>query len=185
MADDTFGASAILGNAPATATMLDGSTVPLPPATPEQPAIGVLRQGAMGELARLKGNMEFQDLLRRGDPHAIAKVRQLELIIKTPTGTFYGGQQTPAEVEQHVAGWNSYIGASLADVYGPELGPKIEAEQRAGGPITPYEYRQAKAAIEEMKHDAEFQQKLKVGNVRAKARWSLAHMQVVRPVKMD
>jgi hypothetical protein len=178
------GASTILGDAPATATMLDGTEVPLPPATPDQPAIGVLRQQAMGDLARLKGDMQFRDLLLKGDANALNEVKRLERIIKTPTGTFYQGVETPAQAEQHVAGWE-YVGASLADVYGGELGAAIEAEQRAGGPISEAEHRQAKVLIERLKHDEEFQRKLRNGDTFCKARWSLAHRQVVRPIKMS
>jgi hypothetical protein len=182
---DEFGASSILGNAPATVEMLDGSTVPLPPATPDQPAIGVLRQQAMGDLARLKGDMQFRDLLLKGDANALNEVKRLERIIKTPTGTFYGGIETPQQAEQHVAGWDSYVGASLADVYGGELGAAIEAEQRAGGPISEAEHRQAKVLIERLKHDEDFQRKLRNGDMFCKARWSLAHRQVVRPIRTD
>jgi hypothetical protein len=183
--NDTFGASSILGNAPATTTLLDGSTVPLPPATPDQPAIGVLRQNAMGELQQLKGDAAFQDLLRRGDPHAIAKVNQLQRIVVSPTGTFYGGIETPQQAEQHQQGWNTFIGARMTDIHGPELGARIEAEMKNNTPITPAEFRQAKAVIAEMKSSEEVQRALKAGNPRVRARWSLAHNMITRPIKTD
>jgi hypothetical protein len=179
MVDDTFGASAILGDAPATATMLDGSTVPLPPGTPDQPAIGVLRQQAMGRIAELKGSEEFRALLLKGDPNALAEVQRLEKIIKTPTGTFYGGQQTPAEVEQHAAGWDNY--ADIRGIYGEE----IYADINSGTPITEAEHRQARSLITRLKTDEEFQRRLRNGDMFCRSRWSLAHRQVVRPVKMD
>jgi hypothetical protein len=71
------------------------------------------------------------------------------------------------------------------DIYGPELGAAIEAEQRSGAPASVNDHRIARALIEEMKHDSEFQRKLNEGNVRAKARWTLAHKQLVRPIRTD
>jgi hypothetical protein len=91
----TIGAGAILAATADTgsATLLDGTQVPLPPATPDQPAIGVLRQQAMGRIAELKGNEEFRRLLLSGNAEALAEVQRLEKIVKTPTGTFYGASR--------------------------------------------------------------------------------------------
>ncbi len=138
------GASSLMpAGEPNTAEMLDGTRVPLPPATPDQPAIGVLRQGAMGELQRLKGSEEFRKLLLAGDANALNEVKRLERIIKTPTGTFYGGVQTPAQVEQHAAGWDNY--ADIRGIYGDE----IYADINSGTPITEAEHRQARSLINE------------------------------------
>jgi hypothetical protein len=154
--------------------------------TPAPPTdqLPVLRQQADARIAQFKSHPEVSQLLARGDVHAKHELARLEAVARIPASQVPGAQQTEAEVEQHIAGLNNYVGAGFAEVYGPELGPRIEAEVRANTPITPSEFRQAKAAIEEMK-DSEFQAKLKANNLRAKARWTLAHNMIVRPIRMD
>jgi hypothetical protein len=163
---------------PAASALLDG---PVTPATETSAA----RAAATAELDRILRDPATREQRVRGDGALENQIRQLQRTASTPTGVFIAGVETPAEVDQRVAGWTSFIGVGFADVYGPELGPKIEAEIRANTPITPAEYRQAKAAIEEMKHDSEFQAKLKANNVRCKARWSLAHNMTARPIVPD
>lgn len=178
----TPGASSILGPAPNTTTLLDGSTVPLPPAQGDMPAIAVLRSQAMADNERRKGDPAVRERLLRGDAHELAEQQRINRILTSPTGTFYGGQQTEAEVEQHQQGWNTFIGASMVDIHGPELGARIEAEMRNNTPITPSEFRMAKTVIAEMKSSEEVQRALKAGNPRVRARWSLAHNMITRPI---
>jgi hypothetical protein len=180
MADDpTFGASAILGTPPPTATMLDGTQEPLPPATPDQPAIGVLRQQAMGRLQELKGNDEFRALLLKGDPHALNEMRRLERITKTPTGTFYGGVETPEQHEQHQQAWRNN-----ADI-GVHFGSDVEQQLRMNGAITEAEHRTATAKLAELKSDKEFLKRYFDGNVKAKAQFQLLHRMLQLPVSRE
>jgi hypothetical protein len=177
MADNTIGVSDLLGPAPDTVTLLDGSTAPLPPATPDQPdRMTAMRTNAMGEIARLKGDESFRRLLLQGDPHALAKVQQLDRIIKTPTGTFYGGQQTPAEVAQHQDAWrsNSDVGAIL--------GADVEQQLAAGQPISESEHRAAQARLAELKSDKEWVKKYFDGNVRCRAEFQTLHRMLQLPI---
>lgn len=143
------------------------------------------RAQAFADVDAFQRDPQRKALLLAGDPHAKAEYERAVRLTRTSTEVTVGGQEQTQHADLVVEGWNSYVGASLADVYGPELGAAIEAEQRSGGPIPEAEHRQARTAIAEMKGDREFQEKLRAGNVRAKARWSLAHRQVVRPIKMD
>ena len=175
-----FGTSALLpaGEIP-TATMLDGSVVPLPAARGDMPAISVLRSDAMAEIARLKGDAQFRQLLLQGDANALARVQQLERITKTPTGTVYGNQQTPAQVDQHQSAWRDF-----ADL-GVMFGPGVEQQFRDGGPITETEYRQAKANLGTVKSDREFVKRYFDGGRRERATMELLHRMIASPVIPD
>jgi hypothetical protein len=72
----------------------------------------------MGKIAQLKADPEFHKLLLAGNAEALNEVRRLERIIKTPAGTFYGGQQTPAEVEQHQEVWRGRLPRGRARAMG-------------------------------------------------------------------
>jgi hypothetical protein len=176
--DNTFGAAALFPDGSTTpgATMLDGTVEPLSAGTPDQPALGVLRQQAMGKIAELKSNEQFRALLLAGDAHALAEVKRLERIIKSPTGTFYGGLQTPAEVEQHQEAWKAN-----ADI-GVMFGADVEQQLRAGQPISESEHRMAQARLAELKSDKAFLVKYFDGNVRARAEFQLLHRMLQLPL---
>jgi hypothetical protein len=178
MTDTPIGASALGLDAtpPDTVTLLDGSTVPLPASTPEQPAIGVLRQQAMGRIAELKGNEEFRKLLLSGNAEALAEVARLDRIIKTPTGTFVGGQQTPAQVEQHQTAWRD--NADVGAIYGAA----VEQQFRDGQPISEQEHRAAQARLAERKSDREFVKRYFDGGVKERAEMQLLHRMLQLPV---
>jgi hypothetical protein len=177
---DTPGASALLpsGEIP-TATMLDGSVVPLPAARGDMPAISVLRSDAMAEISRLKADSQFRQLLLAGNAEALAKVQQLERITKTPTGTIYGNQQTPAEVDQHQSAWRDF-----ADL-GVMFGPGVEQQFRDGGPITESEHRQARENLATVKSDKEFVKRYFDGGRRERATMELLHRMIASPVVPD
>jgi hypothetical protein len=173
-------ASDLLGGADTpTAEMLDGTKVPLPAATPDQPAIGVLRQQAMGEIARLKGSEEFRKLLLAGDANALNEVKRLERIVKTPTGTFYGDQQTPAQVDQHQEAWRN--NADIGVIFGAD----VEQQLNTNGAISESEHRQAQAMLAELKSDRAFLKLYFDGNVRARAEFQLLHRMLTLPVVPD
>jgi hypothetical protein len=182
MADNpTFGAASLMGDtaAPASATMLDGTTVPLPAARGDMPAISVLRSDAMAEIAKLKGSDEFRRLLLSGNAEALAKVQQLERIIKTPTGTFYGGQQTPAQVDQHERAWRDFSDIGVA------FGADVERQFRDGKPISESEHRQAQAKLAELKSDKEFVKRYFDGGRRERSIMQMLHRMLAGPVEPD
>ena len=121
-------------------------------------------------------------MLARGDVHAKHELARLEAIARIPSQSFPGAARTEAEAEQHQQGWNTFIGASMVDIHGQELGSRIEAEMRNNTPITPSELRMAKAVIAEMKSSEEDQRALKAGNPRIRARYALAHNMITRPI---
>jgi hypothetical protein len=155
--------------------------------TPAPPTdqLAVLRSSANAQIEAFKSRPGVAEMLARGDVHARHELTRLEAIARIPSQGFPGAAQTEAEAAQHVAGLTNYVGVSFVDIHGPELGPKIEAEIRENAAVWPFEHHQARAAVEEMKYDARFQEDLKRGNVRAKARWTLAHNLLSRPIKTD
>jgi hypothetical protein len=173
-----FGTSALL---PAgdiqTTTLLDGSVVPLPAARGDMPGISVLRSDAMAEISRLKADSQFRQLLLQGNAEALAKVQQLERITKTPTGQFVGGQQTPAQVDQHQSAWRDF-----ADL-GVMFGPGVEQQFRDGGPISESEWRQAKENLATVKSDRAFVKRY--GGRRERATMELLHRMIASPVVPD
>lgn len=160
----------------ATAVMAD-TPAPAPAVT-----TSAARAADTAELAKLQSDPAVRERLLKGDGALANRIAQLQRSVTTPTGLFIAGEQSATEVDQIMAARANYIGATPADIYGEELGGRIETEIRTNAPISGAEFRMAKSAIEEMKHDAEFQQKLRAGNVRAKARWSLAHNMITRPI---
>jgi hypothetical protein len=120
----------------ASALMPDGATPPaepLPLGTPDQPAISRVRSDAMGEINRLKGDAAFQQLLLKGDAHALAKVQQLQRVINSPTQTVIGGEPNPAEVQQRLDSWTNFA----------DLSPEVTEQLRNGQPVTPAEFKMA------------------------------------------
>lgn len=122
-----------------------------------------------------------RELLLRGDAHARAEFEAAGRVLRTSTRVEIGGQEQIQHADAVSAGFDAYVGVPLADVYGGELGAAIAAEQNARSPIPLGEHHQAKALLEELKFDADFQRRLRAGDVRAKARWSLVHRQITRP----
>ena len=113
--------------------------------------------------------------------NAKEEVERLGRVVRTPTGVTVAGQEHIQHADAVTAGFDNYIGVAIGDIYGPE----VAADVNSRSPIPLAEHRQAKALIERLKHDSEFQKKLQAGDTFAKARWSLAHRQVVRPIKDD
>src|SRR5271168_3621252 len=101
MADDpnAFGAGALMPDTPLPA---DPS---LPLGSPELPQISRTRSDAMARIQALKIDIPFQQLLLKGDPHALAEVQKLQRIINSPTQTVVGGEPNPQEVQQRLDSW--------------------------------------------------------------------------------
>ena len=116
----TPGASSILGPAPNTTTLLDGSTVPLPPAQGDMPAIAVLRSQAMADNERRKGDPAVRERLLRGDAHELAEQQRINRILTSPTGTFTAGSKpkrrssniSKAGIRSSVPAWWTFTGQS-------------------------------------------------------------------------
>lgn len=174
------GASSLLpsGEIPV-ATMLDGSTVALPAGTPDQPPLQVLRQQSMGELQRLRGSEEFKRLLLAGDSNALATVQRLERIIKTPTGTIYGGQQTPEQIDQHQQAWRDFSDIGVA------FGADVERQFRNNEPITESDFRNAQAKLAELKSDKEFVRRYFDGGRKERSIMQLLHRMLASKVTPD
>jgi hypothetical protein len=121
------GASALLPDTP-----LPDKPLPLggPDWSPESRA----RSDAHAEIARLKGDSDFQQLLLKGDPSALAKVQQLQRTINTGSKTVVGGEPNPAEIQQRLDSW-----ATFAD-----LSPEVITQLKNGQPVTKQEYDMAK-----------------------------------------
>jgi hypothetical protein len=115
----TFGASALFS----------GDATP-PPPTETLAARGA----AMAELAQLKANPEFQQLLLKGDANALAKVAQINRTVNSPTSVVVNGQPTPAEVQQRLDTWNNFA----------SLDQGVIEQIRTGGSVTKAEYDLAK-----------------------------------------
>jgi hypothetical protein len=156
------GASAVMADAP-----------DLPVATSEAHA------AAFARLEAYNRDPQLRALLASGDAHAKEEVTRLGRTVKMGTSLTVGGQEHIQHAGAVAEGWNAYV--NLADV----LGPEVDQDLRSNSPVSPAEHRQARAHIEEMKHDRDFQNRLNAGNVQAKARWSLAHRQLARPIAAE
>jgi hypothetical protein len=127
MADETsFGAGALMPDTP-----LPPEQMPL--GTPDQPAISRVRSDAMGRINQLKGDAAFQQLLLKGDAHALAEVQRLQRIVNSPTQTVVGGEPNPAEIQQRLNAWTEFA----------DLTPEVIEQVRSGGAVSKAEYDNA------------------------------------------
>jgi hypothetical protein len=128
MSDDpnAFGAGALMPDTP-----LPAEQMPLP--TPDMPAISRVRSDAMGRINQLKGDAAFQQLLLKGDAHALAEVQKLQRIINTGTATVVGGEPNPAEIQQRLNAWSEFA----------DLTPEVIEQVRSGGAVSKAEYDNA------------------------------------------
>jgi hypothetical protein len=167
--------------APPTPSAIMGPTTDalgLPVTTPES------HTHAHARLDEINRTPALRELMLRGDPSLKAEVEQLGRTLRTSTSVTIGGQQNPAEEQQHYDGVTAFVGVPLADAFGPTLGPQIEAEVRSNAPITAAEHRAAKVKLAEFK-GREFQDKMKAGDPLSRARYFLVHNMLTRPIKMD
>ena len=165
---------------PAASAIMNDTLAPAP-----ADHLAILRASASAQIEAFKGRPGVAEMLARGDPYARHELARLEAVARMPSQQVPGAAQTEAEAEQHQQGWNAFMGATMADIYGANLGAQIEKEMKESTPITPAEFRQAKAVIAEMKSSEEDQKALRAGSPRVRARWSLAHNMITRPIKME
>jgi hypothetical protein len=87
----------------------------------------------MAELARLKADSSFQQLLLKGDAHALNKVAQINRVVNSPTAVVVNGEPTSAEVQQRLDTWGNFA----------SLDAGVLEQVRTGGTVTPAEYKLA------------------------------------------
>jgi hypothetical protein len=153
--------------------------VPLPAGTPDQPPLQVLRQQSMAEIQRLKGNEEFRRLLLAGNAEALATVQRLERVVKSPTGTFYGNEQTAEQIDQHQQAWRDFSDIGVA------FGADVERQFRNNEPITEGDYRNAQAKLAELKSDREFVKRYFDGGRKERSIMQLLHRMLASQVAPD
>jgi hypothetical protein len=160
------GASALFGDTPAAP---DPS---LPLGTPDLPQISRTRSDAHGEIARLKGDAAFQQLLLKGDPHALAKVQTLQRIINSPTQTVVGGEPNPQEIEQRLSAWTEFA----------DLSPEVIQQVRSGGMVSKAEYDNAVRTKARFMADREWAKRYLDGGRRERAQMSLVSIILSSPI---
>jgi hypothetical protein len=124
------------GGQPGVSSLMPDPPVPaadMPLGTPDLPAISRVRSDAMGRINQLKGDAAFQQLLLKGDPHALNEVQRLQRIINSPTQTVIGGEPNAQEVQQRLDTWSNYA----------HLDPTVLEQVRNGTPVSPAEFKLA------------------------------------------
>jgi hypothetical protein len=123
------------GGQPGVSSLMPDPPVPaadMPLGTPDLPAISRVRSDAMGRINQLKGDAAFQQLLLKGDPHALNEVQRLQRIINSPTQTIVGGVD-PSQIQRRLDSWTSFA----------DLTPEVTEQIRNGTPVSPAEFKLA------------------------------------------
>jgi hypothetical protein len=162
----------------ASALMPDGGTLPADPGimgTPDLSPISRMRSDAMARIQALKGDKPFQDLLLRGDPHALAEVQRLQKIVSSPTSTIVGSEPNPTEVQARLDTWSNFAG----------LDPGVLEQVRESKPVTQAEYKMAQQTKARLMADREWAKRYLDGGRAERQQLSLISIILSSPIAAE
>jgi hypothetical protein len=105
----------------------------------------------------------FQQLLLKGDPHALAKVAQINRVVNTPTSVTVNGEPTSAEAAARLETWQNFA----------SLDQGVIDQIRTGGSVTQAEYKLAQQEKARLFADKEWVKRYFDGGVRERQQMSL------------
>jgi hypothetical protein len=167
--NNTFDASAI-GGTPGDAPAAEPLPLGGPEWTPESRAIS----DAHAEIGRLKSDAAFQQLLLKGDEHALAKVQALQRTINSGSKTVIGGENQQ-EVEQRLSAWQDFAG----------LDPAVIEQIRSNGSVSKAEYDEAARMKKQFMADRDWARRYFDGGMKERRQMSLVSIILSSPIAVE